>query len=123
MSEQRLIDANELMGKFEKLKEASKTLRDVVYLDGVMAVITSAPTIEPPVVQWISVKDRLPKAREDVLVVAYWHEAYQTLIAWYAPNGEVWHVTTPAGDKTDLTVTHWMPLPLPPKECNDANHN
>jgi len=64
---------------------------------------------------WISVEDRLPTAREDVLVVAYWHEAYQTLMGWYEPKSEVWHVTTSTGDKTDLNVTHWMPLPQPPK--------
>ncbi len=66
--------------------------------------------------QWISVKDRLPEAREDVLVIAFWHELYQTLMGRYAPKSHIWHISTPTGDRTDLIVTHWMPLPEPTKE-------
>lgn len=42
----RLIDAEALKTKFEKLKKEADTLRDALYLDGVLAVIDTAPTIE-----------------------------------------------------------------------------
>ena len=63
--------------------------------------------------KWISVKDRLPENREDVLVVAFWHERWNVQWGWYAPNGRVWHVGLM--EETDYPVSHWMPLPQPPK--------
>lgn len=63
--------------------------------------------------KWISVKDRLPENREDVLVVAFWHERWNVQWGWYAPNGRVWHVGLM--EETDYPVSHWMPLPEPPK--------
>lgn len=64
--------------------------------------------------EWIPVSERLPEGREDVLVVAFWHEKWNVLIGWYAPGGEVWHVG-PMED-TGYQVSHWMPLPEPPAE-------
>lgn len=46
MAEQKLIDAKALIKKFEKLKKEANTLRDSLYLDGVLAVIDTAPTVE-----------------------------------------------------------------------------
>ncbi len=34
--------------------------------------------------EWISVADRLPEGKEDVLCVAFWHEAWQTMVGWYS---------------------------------------
>lgn len=42
----RLIDADALIEKFEKLKEGSK-LQDVVFLDGAQAVVDSMPEYKP----------------------------------------------------------------------------
>ena len=57
--------------------------------------------------EWISVKDRLPEPRENPVLVTY--------------DGGVWmawkhstHWELPSTLKTNL-VTHWMPLPEPPK--------
>lgn len=41
-----LISRSELLTQFESLKEKSETLRDVIYLDGVMAVIENVPTAD-----------------------------------------------------------------------------
>jgi len=41
-----LIDRQALLDKFATLKESAPTLKDVIYLDGVMAVIDSAPPID-----------------------------------------------------------------------------
>lgn len=61
--------------------------------------------------QWISVKDRLPEAGETVLClmpskecwVATWNEVDDRM--W--SDGEWW--------ASETFVTHWMPLPEPPK--------
>lgn len=62
---------------------------------------------------WISVKDRLPKDVETYLV--YGGNKYGIMLAIYYGDGE-WLTD----DLTNITrfVTHWMPLPTPPKETN-----
>ena len=69
--------------------------------------------------EWIRVEERLPKSQADVLVVAFWHECWQTMIGWHSDSGERWRVITPHGEREPGGVTHWMPLPEPPKEGAD----
>lgn len=64
---------------------------------------------------WISVEDRLPKGRKDVLVVAFWHECWQPMTGWYSDMTDRWRIITPFGEKEPGGVTHWMPLPEPPE--------
>ena len=64
---------------------------------------------------WISVKDRLPEDREWVLV---WHTGYST--PKKAKHKDDCDPHLPIfildGDKgLDGEITHWMPLPQPPK--------
>jgi len=66
--------------------------------------------------KWISVEERLPDSQADVLVVAFWHECWQTMIGWHSDNGKKWRVLTPHGEQEPGGVTHWMPMPEPPKE-------
>ena len=58
--------------------------------------------------QWISVKDRLPDERKDeyVLVVCDYHGKIKV------ETRKMWHI--------DSVVTHWQPLPEPPKENNNG---
>lgn len=65
---------------------------------------------------WISVKDRLPKDRGNVLVVAFWHERWDVYMGWCAPKRSEWSVHIGIGDRSDVAVSHWMPLPEPPEE-------
>ena len=67
--------------------------------------------LEAQAPKWISVEERLPEDCGEVLFVLYgrvylgdylWNEAFET------PAGSVFF----AGE----AVTHWMPLPEPPKE-------
>ena len=67
---------------------------------------------------WISVKDGLPDSQADVLVVAYWHERWQTMIGWHSDAGKKWRVITPHGERAPGGVTHWMPLPPAPEVEN-----
>lgn len=66
-------------------------------------------------VEWISVKDRLPKDDEFVLVV----EEGQIIIAVYdAILDGFFENDDGLSLLIDIEVcpTHWMPLPLPPKD-------
>ena len=63
---------------------------------------------------WISVKDRLPEDRGNVLVVAFWHERWGVYMGWCAPKRAEWSVHVGIGDRDDVAVSHWMPLPEPP---------
>lgn len=61
--------------------------------------------------EWISTKDRLPEEDGEVLAVLFgrvymvWHLAITK--QFETPSGMVWGIDD---------VTHWMPLPEPPKE-------
>lgn len=58
-------------------------------------------------IYWVSVKDRLPEKYEEVLVYS---AKYGVQVDWIADNTDYlwWNY----GE----LVTHWMPLPEPPKE-------
>jgi hypothetical protein len=62
--------------------------------------------------QWISVKDRLPEDGDDLSIMLVWRNIehdYDT-VRWRYQQG--WDCVIQ--DKS--TITHWMPLPKPPKE-------
>ena len=53
--------------------------------------------------EWISVKDRLPEAHDDILV--------------YTCDGDIYPITAMCRDITWIGIsgaTHWQPLPAPP---------
>jgi len=54
--------------------------------------------------RWIPVEERFPQAERAVLTL--WKDSVRT-VEWMFRNGE-W--------TTGATITHWMPLPQPPKE-------
>ena len=61
--------------------------------------------------EWISVKDRLPK--EHRLVLCRWTRGIGASygFARYNHDNDVWYVSNEGMPE----VTHWMPLPQPPK--------
>lgn len=60
--------------------------------------------------RWISVDERLPERPDTVLINLFG----LVNIAWYCGDGKF---GTPSGLMfEDEGVTHWMPLPQPPKE-------
>lgn len=68
-----------------------------------------------PVNQWISVKDRLPEKEQRVLVfykvIGEKNRIHNDVIAtnWRKSNGDFIPFE-------DYEITHWMPLPEPPKD-------
>lgn len=62
--------------------------------------------------RWISVEERLPEAHKNVLVyvtnpIGWWNVEIDWMDeqGWVCSADSEWH-----------TITHWMPLPEPPKE-------
>lgn len=82
--------------------------------------IDNAPSVEEP--HWISVKTGLPDSRETVIayfdngdIEMLWQDWKQTFEIW---NEYVLEYSC-YDEHMELAkrhVTHWMPLPLPPKE-------
>ena len=60
--------------------------------------------------EWISVKDRLPEDDRNVLV--YDDHDIQFWVAWHDECHNNWY--TQEGESV-YGVSHWMPLPQPPK--------
>jgi hypothetical protein len=56
--------------------------------------------------EWISVKDRLPMGMMSVLMYV---DGRGVMIGYYQPIDELWSYDG------WMPVTHWMPLPEPPK--------
>ena len=68
--------------------------------------------------KWISVTERLPEIRKKVLVLAYGNDVFTAMLTNRAENNNPVFEC----DKSFLEIakpgriTHWMPLPEPPKE-------
>lgn len=97
-----------LQQEIEKLRGQNEQLREAAAL----VAKESAELLER---RWIPVEERLPEDRSDVLVVAYWHERWGAYMGWCAPERAAWSVHIGIGDRGDVAVTHWMPLPEPPE--------
>ena len=88
-------------------------------------LITNGVTVQ----EWISVKDRLPEKDGTYLVTTNSFGDRQSVkLRWFAKDGEnidaydlagqkdVWYLyDIECGYVSIKTVTHWMPLPQPPK--------
>lgn len=67
-----------------------------------------------PVPQWISVKDRMPEDNDRVIAFRPYEaevSAYRYSVMWG------WALKTSVSHRG---ITHWMPLPEPPKGENDG---
>lgn len=72
-----------------------------------VSIMTEEPTIEV-VQEWISVKDKQPKKEGSYLV--YSSKSKTVFTAHYRPQFDRW-----ANRANGQFITHWMPLPQPPK--------
>lgn len=76
--------------------------------------ITELAAIGMKAPRWISVKDRLPTVYGEYIVYITLDdgETRVTCDRWVKSSHERWFLF----DDTGAVVTHWMPLPEPPKE-------
>lgn len=120
----RLIDENALVDALMAYTWRDDDERLIDDADEKRAYIKEWLPVLPTVDGWISVKDRLP----DEKINKYTHD-FQEVICTYCfyikpglavndvrvykfGNGHFWHGL----QIMDNVVTHWMPLPEPPKE-------
>ena len=113
----RPIDGNDFMrqltldtskghyGEFMDGSEVAYTSREIAKF------VEDMPTLTLPN-EGVSVEERSPKLRENVLVCAYWHEHWGVYMGWNSGHG--WYVSCGLGQRSDVKVSHWMPLPAPP---------
>ena len=113
----RPIDGNDFMrqltldtskghyGEFMDGSEVAYTSREIAKF------VEDMPTLTLPN-EWVSVEERSPKLRENVLVCAYLHEHWGVYMGWNSGHG--WYVSCGLGQRSDVKVSHWMPLPAPP---------
>lgn len=92
--------------------------------------LKNAPAVSVP--QWISVKDRLPEAEQEVLVISRGWGDRLLYVGQYkkmeAQTSPLTGITSKESDwllwgwsyLREPQVTHWMPLPEPPKGENDG---
>ena len=77
-------------------------------LNQAMWIITHALTLTPPN-EWVSVDERLPAPTENPVLV---YDCTGVNMAWYSyAMGWKYRTGLPG-----VEITHWMPLPEPPKE-------
>lgn len=112
------------MAEYIKRETAVRAVMAAKWVDGsdgamAMEIVMTTPAADVAPVVWIPVTERLPEDRSDVLVVAYWHERWGVYMGWCAPKRAEWSVHIGIGDRNDVAVTHWMPLPEPPKGVSD----
>ena len=63
--------------------------------------------------KWISVVERLPYIHEDVLIAVKWRGGEAKIdTSWVDDEGE-WQMGSAKPENYE--ITHWMPLPEPPK--------
>lgn len=106
----RPIDANTLKAEFTgNFNDGYYTVAEI------KAIIDTAPTVG----EWVSVKDKLPKDDQDIFV--YLNDGQEKRITACNYAKGVWFDCVMNCICVLAHVTHWMPLPEPPKEeKNDA---
>ncbi len=65
--------------------------------------------------EWVSVEDRMPDERVEVLITVITDNGVFVDIAWRENGG--WN--DPLGGWSNDDVTHWMLLPEPPQEVTE----
>ena len=93
-------EATELMP--DEIVKMGMMFEDSKRYSGRLELKLNAATKRMP--KWVSVKERLPEDRSNVLVVAYWHERWGVYMGWCAPERAEWSVHVGIGDRSDVAV-------------------
>lgn len=117
----RLIDADALQIKIASLSRLARSDVQKSLMGRVLYIIDQMPTI--PATQWINVEERLPERNGKYIVTACDEgEPYDEIIwndtvvvcAEYYKGCWTWEENS-TEYSLDGIITHWMPLPEPPK--------
>ena len=130
----RLIDADALIKVIQQndymLTAKHNSMAPGMFTSGIRQAVDEAPTINT--VKWISVSERLPDDVGSYLV--YYHEwsngdflpkydDYRIRVMRFMNNGK-WCMPVCTDKRceadTNREVTHWMPLPEPPRKDDEA---
>lgn len=114
-----MIDEKKLIERLESIqKNDCKTLMEIVWFDGILAIIES----QPKVGEWIPVEEGLPESLEFVDITFTYETffgeiGYMSSVAKY--DGYVWWNTD--GDIVDENVIAWKPRsdPYRKEDVND----
>lgn len=87
------------------------------YRKSVLRIVDEQPTIDPeslrPKGEWISVEDRLPEKSGHYLIFA---DIDYMNVVLYSARHKAFNAWDGFDDaRNSIDVTHWMPLPEPPK--------
>ena len=66
--------------------------------------------------EWIPVTERLPEVDQPVMIFAFGKSVGEGVYRGHNGFHHVWKMYTSSGTYWDDEVTHWQPLPQPPKE-------
>lgn len=116
MAEMRLIDAAPLIEYFSG-GDAAKSLAESISDQRFVEALKNAPVVDmgsTRLVGWVPVTERLPEAFVSVLVQMPGEKPFPTVREGFISNIGVWH--SAYFDRGSDEVTHWMPMPEPPKE-------
>lgn len=85
----------------------------------IKAIIDAAPTLNVPG-KWISVEDRMPDKSGPYLVRFKNVFGERLAIKVYYWNAKIGYWRGAEAHSMIIGITHWMPLPEPPKENGDG---
>ena len=101
-------------GCFKCFKSAHRKI--VVYNEMAIAALREQESLEEKqaTIDWISVEERLPEPFVSVLVYMPEERPLPTVHEGFLAREGVWYANH--FDREPMEITHWMPLPEPPKE-------
>ena len=108
----RLIDADAIIEVMQKCAENPENKQALLRYRYTQRILEEAPTVEPAY-PWHRVEEELPDYTRDVLAVRRYGndlEKQEVIVAHVSVIMDMnkwWNATN---------ITHWMPLPEPPKE-------
>lgn len=106
----RAIDAGILQDNLTDIYGDSNML---VYLKDVLDLIDEQPTLTPPN-EWVRVEERLPNDKQ--IVLFHQKDEFIYCAEYFEGNkilSSAWFIDNDSWEAEE--VTHWMPLPAPPK--------
>lgn len=106
------------LGDAEIMNSMDKTALDQIEgykraLDSIAEDVENIPPVNVQPMKWISCKDKMPDDGVNVLIYA---GNRMISLAWYDKDMGYFYICDSDYKYSSLDVTHWQPLPEPPKD-------